>query len=278
MHITLWQQIKAHPILHLMEFSVATAMFALFGVTITLFRYNIATIPLAAVAGVIMVLSMAARERACRRKISAWTDAKGGGTTWRKSLRAGNKNYGRYTDLEIQQATLAVLTDPGFVLPMFFAKAREVVISMLQAFGLFLAFMFVIGIYTWSADPALIHADMMIWLHTGDPSVLNALLQGFARGGFIMTFFFLLTFGFWFSSGGSYLTQRVAGQLQAERRRKIYDRVCQEKLDIKIRYMPETLDRFELENLSGASASTLEEWHPGMLRELLQRTYPIHHG
>ncbi|QFX96101.1 hypothetical protein GCD22_01818 [Acidithiobacillus thiooxidans ATCC 19377] len=278
MRPTYWHQFKAHGKLHILEFVLSTVLFGFFGELVTLFQYSTITLPFAVVAGCITVLFFVFQEY--ERSSRIFDYEQGRRTGWSQILRVDGKSYGSYTATQIKQTELAVLTDYGYVIHLFFAKMWWTLTKLFRFLGVIAIVMLVMAAYTWQVYPALVHSDITTWLHTGDAYPMDILLRQWAADGLIPAYILLWPTTFSPSLeplGESLMRKEVAERLQGERCYKVRNMVDHEKLNIKIRYMPETFSAWDLQHLSDQTAAELEKWHPGIRQKLLAQRATASH-
>lgn len=277
MQPTYWHQFKAHGKLHILEFVLSTMLFGFFGELMTLFQYNTIVLPFAVIAGCITMLYFVVQEHERSRRIfSIEQDSR---KSWLQTLRIDGKSYGRYTGLQINKTELSVLTEYSYVIHVFFAKTWFLLTKMFQFLGIMAIVTLIMAVYTWQAYPTLIHSDITAWLHTGNAYSLDVLLRKWAADGLLVATIFLWPTTFFplnETIGEAILYKKVAERLQKERGYKAHGFVCRESFNIKIRYMPEALNPWELQNLSDQSKYELEKWHPGIRQKLAKRTTAVH--
>ncbi|WP_153940684.1 hypothetical protein [Acidithiobacillus thiooxidans] len=257
---------------------MSTVLFGFFGELVTLFQYSTITLPFAVVAGCITVLFFVFQEY--ERSSRIFDYEQGRRTGWSQILRVDGKSYGSYTATQIKQTELAVLTDYGYVIHLFFAKMWWTLTKLFRFLGVIAIVMLVMAAYTWQVYPALVHSDITTWLHTGDAYPMDILLRQWAADGLIPAYILLWPTTFSPSLeplGESLMRKEVAERLQGERCYKVRNMVDHEKLNIKIRYMPETFSAWDLQHLSDQTAAELEKWHPGIRQKLLAQRATASH-
>lgn len=265
---TFLRQTLAHKKLHALEFILSTVLFCLFVEMVTVFQYNAVVLSVSMCFGFLTTLFFIEQEYDRNHRLFEFKKNSGG--TWVHWLRIDGRNYGRYTSTQVRQAELEILTDFGYIIHLFFSKAWWVYGKLLQYVGIVMLTVGVMLAYTWKMHPAMVHSDVLSWIHTGNISSITLLFRHWISCGMMVAFVFLWpsTFMPRESMGETLLRKRVAEQLQDQRRAKVGNMAYQESVNIRARYTPEKLNTYELAIISKQDNLTLTQNH----HEVLEKT------
>lgn len=266
MEPTFLRQLAEHKKLHAVEFILSTLMFGFFCGLPTLFQYTYVTFSVAAVMGLLTVLYFVTQEYSCAQRIFRIQQNPAVGCS--RKIQLDGQNYGWYSSLQVKQAELSVLTSYFYIVRLFFSNFWWALGKLLQFAGIVAIVVLVLAMHEWFAHPVLVHSYIIDWFYTGRVHRLDLLLRAWSSIGMLIAVVFLWPSAFAAngqSNGDRLRDSKVAKILIENRRGKRYGLVYQEKLAVKLRYSPDTLDQWELDNLSEQDAAILQQYHPDVL-------------
>lgn len=268
MKATFWNQMMAHKKLHALELVLSAVLYVFFCELSTVFLYSEVTVPIGLVMGLLTMVYFVLQEQDIQSKIVAMRKDKR--RTWTKKIQFEGKSYGRYNTLQIREAELSEITRYSYIIVLFFKNISWAVKKAFQFGGVIAFVILVMGAYTWGNHPVLMHTDFLNWMKTGNVDPINTMVRKWSSIGFIVALITLWksTFAPRRSTGEIMLEEAVAKKLREDRNHKIYGMVYREKLAIKLKYMPDKLEKFELENLSEQDAFVLKQRHPEIVNKI----------
>lgn len=265
MEQTFLRQLASHKKLHAFEFILSSLMFGfLFGCP-TLFRYPYVVLAVAAAMGFLTVLYFVTQEHSCAQHI--FRLQRNPSIMWSEKIYVEDKYYGRYSSLQIRAAELSVLTSYSYIVRLFFTNFWWGLGKIFQFVGIMAIVAIALGVREWFVHPVLIHSYITSWLNTDHTHMIDVLLRKWASIGEITALVFLWpsTFAGSDKSHGDKLREkRVAKILTENRWSQRHSVVYREKMDIRLRYLPDKLSQWELDHLSEHDTITLKHYHPDM--------------
>lgn len=268
MKATFWNQLMAHKKLHALELVLSAVLYVFFGELSTVFLYSEVTVPIGLVMGLLTMVYFVLQEQDIQSKIVA--EKKDKRRKWTKKVQFEGKSYGRYSTLQIRETELSEITSYSYIIVLFFKNISWVIKKAFQFVGVIVFVILVMGAYTWGNHPVLMHTDFLNWMKTGNVDAINTMVRKWSSIGLMVALIMLWksTFAPRPSTGEIMLEEAVAKKLRDDRNHKIYGMVYREKLAIKIKYMPEKLEKFELENLSEKDALVLKKKNPEIMHKI----------